>query len=105
MGGAELDYVALVDCAAVISEADASVAWTFANLASHHWILGMFEKRAQDIVWNKDADTLIASSFIFPAGRARRVDGGYVLRGSWPLSSGVELKRMEHAGQCCLIGG
>ena len=105
VGGAELDYVALVDCAAVISEADASVAWTFANLASHHWILGMFEKRAQDIVWNKDADTLIASSFIFPAGRARRVDGGYVLRGSWPLSSGVEFKRMEHAGQCCLIGG
>jgi 3-hydroxy-9,10-secoandrosta-1,3,5(10)-triene-9,17-dione monooxygenase len=41
-------------------------------------------------VWDKDPDTLIASSFIFPAGRARRVDGGYVLRGSWPFSSGVE---------------
>ena len=27
---------------------------------------------------------------IFPAGRARKVDGGYVLRGSWPFSSGVD---------------
>ena len=90
VGGSELDYVALVDCADAIGRADASAAWNFANLASHHWMLGMFDKRAQDLVWDKDADTLIASSFIFPAGRARKVDGGYSLRGSWPFSSGVE---------------
>jgi 3-hydroxy-9,10-secoandrosta-1,3,5(10)-triene-9,17-dione monooxygenase len=90
VGGSEFDYVALVDCADVLGQADASVAWNFANLASHHWMLAMFDKRAQDLVWNKDADALIASSFIFPAGRARKVDGGYVLRGSWPFSSGVD---------------
>jgi 3-hydroxy-9,10-secoandrosta-1,3,5(10)-triene-9,17-dione monooxygenase len=90
VGGAELDYVALVDCADAIAQADASVAWNFANLASHHWMLGMFDKRAQDMVWSENADALIASSFIFPAGRARKVNGGYVLRGSWPFSSGVE---------------
>src|SRR4030088_563301 len=90
VGGAEFDYVALVDCADALGQADASVAWNFANLASHHWMLGMFDRRAQDLVWNKDADALIASSFIFPAGRARKVDGGYVLRGSWPFSSGGE---------------
>ncbi len=89
VGGSELDYVALVDCADAIGRADASAAWNFANLASHHWMLGMFDKRAQDLVW-KNADALIASSFIFPAGRARKVDGGYVLRGSWPFSSGVD---------------
>ena len=90
VGGSEFDYVALVDCADAIGQADASVAWNFANLASHHWMLGMFDRRAQDLIWNKDPDVLIASSFIFPAGRARKVDGGYVLRGSWPFSSGVE---------------
>jgi 3-hydroxy-9,10-secoandrosta-1,3,5(10)-triene-9,17-dione monooxygenase len=89
VGGAELDYVALVDCAEILGRADASVAWNLANLASHHWMLGMFDKRAQDIVWDKDVDALIASSFIFPAGRARKVEGGYRLRGSWPFSSGV----------------
>src|ERR1043166_4443126 len=90
VGGSELDYVALVDCADALGQADASVAWNFANLASHHWMLGMFDPRAQAAVWDKDADTLIASSFIFPAGRARKVDGGYVLNGHWPFSSGVE---------------
>ena len=90
VGGSELDYVALVDCADALGQADASVAWNFANLASHHWMLAMFDPRAQHAVWNEAADALIASSFIFPAGRARKVDGGYVLSGNWPFSSGVE---------------
>src|ERR1043165_8656863 len=75
VGGAELDYVALVDCAALLARGDASVAWNLANLASHHWMLGMFDTRAQDAVWERDANALIASSFIFPAGRARKVEG------------------------------
>jgi 3-hydroxy-9,10-secoandrosta-1,3,5(10)-triene-9,17-dione monooxygenase len=89
VGGSEFDYVALVDCAEILGKADASVAWNFGNLASHHWMLGMFDKRAQDRVWDKDPNALIASSFIFPAGRARKVEGGYQLRGRWPFSSGV----------------
>src|SRR6266446_3743421 len=90
VGGSELDYVALVDCADALGQADASVAWNFGNLASHHWMLGMFDRYAQDAVWSKDTDSLIASSFIFSAGRARKVDGGFVLSGHWPFSSGVE---------------
>jgi 3-hydroxy-9,10-secoandrosta-1,3,5(10)-triene-9,17-dione monooxygenase len=90
VGGCELDYVALIDCADAIGQGDASAAWNFANLASHHWMLAMFDRRAQDLVWGKDPNALIASSFIFPAGRAKKVDGGYVLRGSWPFSSGVD---------------
>ncbi|MCK1572051.1 MULTISPECIES: acyl-CoA dehydrogenase family protein [unclassified Bradyrhizobium] len=89
IGGAELDYVALIDCADLLGQADASVAWNLANLASHHWMLGMFQPTAQDLVWGRDPDALIASSFIFPAGRATRVEGGYRLHGSWPFSSGV----------------
>jgi 3-hydroxy-9,10-secoandrosta-1,3,5(10)-triene-9,17-dione monooxygenase len=52
-------------------------------------MLAMFDSHAQDAVWGKNPNALIASSFIFPAGRARKVDGGYVLRGRWPFSSGV----------------
>lgn len=90
VGGFEFDYVALVDFAEVIGMADASVAWTVANLASHHWMLGMFHSQAQDMIWTKDANALIASSFVFPAGRARKVEGGYRLHGRWPFSSGVD---------------
>lgn len=90
VGGSELDYVALVDFADVIGLADASVAWNLANLASHHWMLGMFDEQAQDLIWKDNVDALIASSFVFPAGRATRVKGGYKLSGRWPFSSGVD---------------
>ncbi|MFB9266955.1 acyl-CoA dehydrogenase family protein [Bradyrhizobium erythrophlei] len=90
VGGSELDYVALVDCADALGQGDASVSWNFANLASHHWMLGMFTPGAQNAVWGEDPNALIASSFVFPAGRARKADGGYVLSGHWPFSSGVE---------------
>jgi len=90
IGGSEFDYVALVDFADVIALGDASVAWNLGNLASHHWMLAMFDKRAQDLIWSADANTLIASSFVFPGGRAQRTAGGYVLNGRWPFSSGVE---------------
>jgi 3-hydroxy-9,10-secoandrosta-1,3,5(10)-triene-9,17-dione monooxygenase len=90
VGGSEFDYVSLVDFADTIALADASVAWNLANLSSHHWMLAMFDSTAQDAVWTKDANALIASSFVFPAGRARKVEGGYVLRGRWPFSSGVD---------------
>jgi len=90
VGGSELDYVALVDCADALGQGDASVSWNFANLASHHWMLGMFAPEAQSAVWGENPDTLIASSFVFPAGSARKTSAGYVLSGHWPFSSGVE---------------
>jgi 3-hydroxy-9,10-secoandrosta-1,3,5(10)-triene-9,17-dione monooxygenase len=90
VGGCEFDYVALIDIADVIALADASVAWNVANLASHHWMLAMFDEQAQNAVWNENVDTLIASSFIFPSGRAKKVSGGYMLSGRWPFSSGVD---------------
>ena len=90
IGGAELDYVALVDIADILGRGDPSVAWNVANLASHHWMLGTFEPRAQDEIWGESPDMLIASSFVFPAGRARKTAGGYTLSGRWPFSSGIE---------------
>ncbi len=90
IGGSEFDYVALVDFAAILAKGDASVAWNMANLASHHWMLAMFGEPAQKRVWSENPDVLIASSFVFPAGHAERVDGGFKLSGRWPFSSGVE---------------
>lgn len=90
VGGAELDYVALVDLGAELARGDASVAWVVTNIASHHWMLAMWPEAAQDLLWGADPDVLIASSFVFPAGKAERIEGGYRLSGRWPFSSGVD---------------
>ncbi|MEP0944507.1 MAG: acyl-CoA dehydrogenase family protein [Rhizobiaceae bacterium] len=91
LGGGELDYVSFIDVVEEIAKGDASVAWNVANLGSHHWMLGLFNAEAQNHIWDEDADTLIASSFVFPSGRARRVEGGYRISGRWPFSSGVDV--------------
>jgi 3-hydroxy-9,10-secoandrosta-1,3,5(10)-triene-9,17-dione monooxygenase len=90
VGGSELDFVAVVEFGALVARACASSAWNLVNLGSHHLLLAMFPPEAQDEVWGKSVDTLIASSFVFPAGRARRVEGGYRISGRWPFSSGVD---------------
>ena len=90
VGGSELDFVAVVTFGALLARACASSAWNLVNLGSHHLLLGMFAPEAQDEVWGASPDTLIASSFVFPAGRARPVEGGYLLSGRWPFSSGVD---------------
>jgi 3-hydroxy-9,10-secoandrosta-1,3,5(10)-triene-9,17-dione monooxygenase len=90
VGGSELAYSAMIEIAAIIGSGCGSTAWVLNNLASHHWMLGYWPKAAQDEIWGPSPDTLIGSAFIFPGGRARKVEGGFRLSGRWPFSSGVD---------------
>ncbi len=90
VGGSELPFRSIVELVAVIGRGDGSTAWVLANLAAHHWLLGMWPKEAQDEIWGESPDNLIGSALIFPRGRARKVPGGYRLSGRWPFSSGVD---------------
>ena len=90
VGGAELEFAAVVEYGALFARACASTAWNWVNFTAHHMMLGMFPPRAQDEIWGASRDALIASSFVFPAGKARKVADGYVLSGRWPFSSGVD---------------
>ena len=90
VGGSELPFRSIVELVAVIGRGDGSTAWVLANLAAHHWLLGMWPERAQDEVWGPSPDNLIGSALTFPRGRARPVEGGYRLTGRWPFSSGVD---------------
>jgi 3-hydroxy-9,10-secoandrosta-1,3,5(10)-triene-9,17-dione monooxygenase len=90
VGGADLDVGILVDTCAEIARACPSTAWNLGNLSSHHWMLGYFHPEAQDEIWDASPDVLIATSLVFPAGRGRKVEGGYEVSGRWPLSSGVD---------------
>jgi 3-hydroxy-9,10-secoandrosta-1,3,5(10)-triene-9,17-dione monooxygenase len=89
-GGMELDFVAIVDIPAELARGCASTAWNVGNLACHHWILGYYEPETQREVWDANPDALIASSIALAAGRGRRTDGGFVVSGRWPFSSGVD---------------
>src|SRR6202047_5032090 len=89
-GGMELAFVALVDIAAELARGCPSTAWNVGNLACHHWILGYYAPETQHEVWDANPDALIASSIALAAGRARTADGGFIVNGRWPFSSGVD---------------
>jgi 3-hydroxy-9,10-secoandrosta-1,3,5(10)-triene-9,17-dione monooxygenase len=90
VGGSELPWVALIDIGSGLAAACASTAWNWVNYAVHHWMLAFWPVATQDEIWSADPDMLIASSVVFPAGKATRFPGGYRLSGRWPFSSGVD---------------
>ncbi|NBS55743.1 MAG: acyl-CoA dehydrogenase [Betaproteobacteria bacterium] len=89
-GGMELDFVSVFDIPEVVGRGDSSVAWNVGNLSIHHWMLALFDPKAQEEVWGENPDAIIASGIAYPQGRGRKVDGGIVLSGYWNFSSGVD---------------
>ena len=90
-GGMELAFIAYVDFTFELARGCASTSWNVANLLMHHWMLAMYDERAQAEVWGANPDAMIAAAIAYPQGQARRVDGGFVINGRWNFSSGVDI--------------
>jgi 3-hydroxy-9,10-secoandrosta-1,3,5(10)-triene-9,17-dione monooxygenase len=90
-GGMELDFVAYVDVAFELARGCASTSWNQVNLVIHHWLLALFDERAQADVWGENPEALIAAAIAFPQGQGRRVENGFVISGRWNFSSSVDI--------------
>jgi 3-hydroxy-9,10-secoandrosta-1,3,5(10)-triene-9,17-dione monooxygenase len=88
-GGHELSLDALIDSAIEIAQADASAGWCYAFLVIHGCFLAHFPEQAQREVWTGNPDATMVA-VLAPSGRFRRVDGGYILSGTWAWASGVD---------------
>jgi 3-hydroxy-9,10-secoandrosta-1,3,5(10)-triene-9,17-dione monooxygenase len=86
----ELPFIAVVDIVAELARGCPSTAWNVGNLGCHHWILGYYEPETQHELWDRNPDVLIASSIALAAGRGERTEGGFIVSGKWPFSSGVD---------------
>ena len=88
-GGFEADprefYQTVIDLASKAS----SMGWVGSVVGVHPFQFGQGDPRMQEEVWGQDHDTWTASPYA-PIGKARRVDGGYILSGQWPFSSGTD---------------
>ncbi len=89
-GGFEFDFGAQTALGAELGRACGSASWVASIVCCHAWIAGMYPPEAQDEIWGKDQDTVIASSFLAVAPKAERVAGGYRVSGRWKFSSGVD---------------
>lgn len=66
-----------------------SAGWVAGVVGVHNHELAQGDRRAQEELWGEDQDTWIASPYA-PLGRARPVDGGWILNGHWTFSSGTD---------------
>ncbi|VTZ27584.1 3-hydroxy-9,10-secoandrosta-1,3,5(10)-triene-9, 17-dione monooxygenase [Methylocella tundrae] len=96
-GGWEMNPIVFMRILMELGRGCSSSAWNMMILGIHQWEFGLMDPRAGDDVWGKDNTTIIASSYP-PAGKLTRVEGGYLLNGRWPTSSGT-----DH-GQWAFIG-
>jgi 3-hydroxy-9,10-secoandrosta-1,3,5(10)-triene-9,17-dione monooxygenase len=90
-GGMEFDFIAYVDFPLELARGCPSTAWNLGNLQVHHWMLAMYDERAQEEVWGENPEAMIASGIAYPQGQGRKTDGGFVVSGRWNFSSCVNI--------------
>ncbi|WP_434034941.1 acyl-CoA dehydrogenase family protein [Cupriavidus sp. a3] len=88
-GGYEMNPEAFYRVVMEIGRGCPSSGWTLAILGIHQWEFGKMDPRVGEEMWGKDQEVLVSSSYA-PLGKARKVEGGWMLSGKWPTSSGSE---------------
>jgi alkylation response protein AidB-like acyl-CoA dehydrogenase len=104
LGGAELPLVEAMQIIEKMSWADGSAGWCAMAVGVSAASVGAYvpEEGAQ-VIWGEDPLAMAAGNGV-PRGYARRVDGGYMIRGSWAYGSGLWHADWGHSG-CFLMEG
>jgi len=87
IGGLEVGLRTFTRAVAEIGKGCGSTAWVVGVVNAHHWLLGLFPPQAQDEVFSSRPD-FITAAVIGPRGKAKRIEGGFLLNGFWPFCSG-----------------
>jgi 3-hydroxy-9,10-secoandrosta-1,3,5(10)-triene-9,17-dione monooxygenase len=90
-GGTESGFRAAVDILCAVGKGCGSTAWVLAQNIAHNFMLAQWPDEAQRAVWGENPAAMLSGILIPGIGRARAVEGGYVLSGRWPWLSGVDV--------------
>jgi len=88
-GGMEHDWGVVCELGRILAQGCASQAWVCIVLNGHNQLLGAFVPEAQEEIWSANPAARFAAS-VGPVGKARLVEGGAMLSGSFPFASGVD---------------
>lgn len=87
-GGCEGPLISGVDALIAVGRGCGSSAWCMVQHITHNLMISHWPDEGQRDIW-ADPGLFVSGIFIPACGKARRVEGGYVLSGRWPLVSGV----------------
>lgn len=103
-GGYALTPPQLLRIIAEISRGCQSTGWVvWVTATAQQWV-GLFGEKTQDELFNLDWTGPLVSSVgnLRGPGQARRVDGGYMLKGRWPFNSACHYSAVHHLGAICM---
>ena len=69
-----------------------SAGWIAGVVGVHPWEIAIMHPKLQQEIFGDDPDTWTASPYA-PFGRAKPVEGGFLLSGEWPYSTGTDFCR------------
>jgi len=89
-GGLEVGHRTYFDVLTEVGRSGCGAsAWYCFILNMSDWILGRMDPEAQDAVWGDGPDNVLVCPLTpTPGWQVRRVDGGFMLSGEWPYTSG-----------------
>jgi alkylation response protein AidB-like acyl-CoA dehydrogenase len=88
-GGYEADPRDFLEAVTATASHCGAAGWVVGVVSVHAWEMALMPTSVQEEVWGEDPDTWIASPYAL-LGKARPVDGGYLLNGRWSFSSGTD---------------
>ncbi len=104
LGGSELPFVEAMEIIARLSWADGSAGWCSMVAGVMSASLGAFvPEEGARTVYRNGPDVTVAGNGV-PRGYARRVPGGYMIRGHWAYGSGIYHAEWVHSG-CFVMDG
>lgn len=89
LGGYEEHPNEFFDWVIAIGAAQPSAGWIAGVVGVHPWEIAIMHPTLQQEIFGEDPDTWTASPYA-PFGRATPVDGGFLLSGEWPYSTGTD---------------
>jgi len=87
-GGDEREFADMVANVREAALYDGAAAWVLMVLVGHSWMLGSMTEELQDEVYGADPDAIVPGS-LAPVGSATECDGGWLIDGRWPFTSGA----------------
>jgi alkylation response protein AidB-like acyl-CoA dehydrogenase len=104
LGGGEFSFVDAMEVVARLAWADASTGWcTMVNGVMSASLGAFVAEEGARMVYGAGPDVTVAGNGV-PRGYARRVPGGYMIRGHWAYGSGIHHAEWIHSG-CFLMDG
>lgn len=101
LGGSELSWSDGLEIAESIAQMDGSTGWCLMVAGVIHGTCGsLIVDEGKNKIFSINSATNIAGQGI-PRGTARRVDGGYLIKGEWSYGSGIYHSNWIHSG--CII--